>query len=155
MLSSIPGFNPLDASSTSPSFYSNLKLSLDFNKCYLGDTITPVPLKEICSTERNWKKPVPLKETCSTERNFSNDSLLRNCPYAVWKLSESLVPGGSEGKESACNARDLGWIPGSDRFPGEGNGCPLQYSCLESLMNRGTQWVTVHGISKSWTQLHD
>ena len=47
-------------------------------------------------------------------------------------------PGGSEGKASACNAEDLGSILGSGRSPGEGNGNPLQYSCLENLMNRKT-----------------
>ena len=46
-------------------------------------------------------------------------------------------PGGSEGKKSACNARDLGLIPGSGRAPEEGNGSPLQYSCLEDPMDRG------------------
>ena len=46
-------------------------------------------------------------------------------------------PGGSEGKASACNAGDLGSIPGSERSPGEGNGNPLQYSCLENPMDRG------------------
>ena len=45
-------------------------------------------------------------------------------------------PGGSEGKVSACNAGDLGLIPGSGRSPGEGNGNPLQYSCLENPMDR-------------------
>ena len=46
-------------------------------------------------------------------------------------------PGGSEGKASACNAGDLGSIPGSERSPGEGNGNPLLYSCLENPMDRG------------------
>ena len=46
-------------------------------------------------------------------------------------------PGGSDGKESACNAGDLGLIPGSERSPGEGNDNPLQYSCLENSMDRG------------------
>ena len=58
--------------------------------------------------------------------------------------------GGSEGKESTCNAGDLGLIPGSERSPGEGNTNPLQYSCLENSMDRGAWWVTVHGIAKSW-----
>ena len=58
--------------------------------------------------------------------------------------------GGSDGKESACNAGDLDPIPGSGRFPGEGNGNPLQYSCLENLTERGTWRATVHGVSKSW-----
>ena len=53
--------------------------------------------------------------------------------------------------ESACNAGDLGSIPGSGRSPGEGNGNPPQYSCLESPMGRGTWWAIVHGVAKSWT----
>ena len=56
--------------------------------------------------------------------------------------------GGSDGKESACSAGDLGLIPGLGRFPGEGNGNPLQYSCLENLMDRGAWWITVHGVAK-------
>ena len=56
-------------------------------------------------------------------------------------------------KESACNVGDPGSIPGSGRFPGEGNGNPLQYSCLENTMGRGAWWATVHGVTKSWTQL--
>ena len=64
-------------------------------------------------------------------------------------------PGGSDGKESACNAGNPGSIPGSGRFPGEGNGNPLQYSCLEDFMGRGAWWTTVHGVSKSRTQLSD
>ena len=47
-------------------------------------------------------------------------------------------PGGSDGKASACNAGDPGLIPGSGSYPGEGNGNPLQYSCLENSMDRGT-----------------
>ena len=57
-------------------------------------------------------------------------------------------PGGSEVKAPACNAGDLGLIPGSERFPGEGNGNPLQYSCLENPMDRGAWWATVHGVAK-------
>ena len=62
-------------------------------------------------------------------------------------------PGGSEVKASACNAGDLGSIPGSGRSPGEGNGKPLQYSCPENPMDRGAWWATVHGVEKSWTRL--
>ena len=54
-------------------------------------------------------------------------------------------PGGSEVEESACNAGDPGSIPGSGRSPGEGNGNPLQYSCLENPMDAGAWWPTVHG----------
>ena len=60
-------------------------------------------------------------------------------------------PGSSEVKASACNAGDLGLIPGSGRFPGEGNGNPLQYSCLENPMGRGAWWATVYGVTKSDT----
>ena len=54
------------------------------------------------------------------------------------------IPGGSDGKVFACNAGDLGSIPGSGRSPGEGNGNPLQYSCLENSMDEGAWWATVH-----------
>ena len=64
-------------------------------------------------------------------------------------------PGGSNGKESACNAGDLSSIPVSERSPGEGNGNPLQYSCLENSMERGDWLVTLYGVTKSWTQLND
>ena len=60
-------------------------------------------------------------------------------------------PVGSDSKESACNAGDLSSIPGLGRFPGEGNGNLLQYSCLGNPMERGAWWATVHGVAKSWT----
>ena len=63
-------------------------------------------------------------------------------------------PGGSDGKESACNAGDPGSIPRSGRCPGEGNGSSLlQYSCLENSMDGVAWWATVHGVAKSRTQL--
>ena len=64
-------------------------------------------------------------------------------------------PGGSDGKASAYNAGDLGSVPGSGRSPGEGNGNPLQYSCLENPMDGGAWWATVHGVAKSRTRLSD
>ena len=64
-------------------------------------------------------------------------------------------PGVSAGKESVCNARNLGLIPGSGRSPGEGNSNLLQYSFLENSTDRGGWWATVHGVTKSWTQLSD
>ena len=57
-------------------------------------------------------------------------------------------PGGSEVKASACDVGHPGSIPGSGRFPGEGNGNPLQYSCLENPMDGGAWWATVHGVAK-------
>ena len=62
-----------------------------------------------------------------------------------------LFKGFPGGLESACNAGDPGSIPGLGRCPGEGNGYPLQYSCLENPMDRGAWWATVHGIVSSWT----
>ena len=66
-----------------------------------------------------------------------------------------MFSGGSDGKESACNAGDPGLIPGSGRFHREGNGYPLQYSCLENSMDKGAWWATVQGVTKSLTQLSD
>ena len=63
--------------------------------------------------------------------------------------------GGSEVKAFASNAGDLGSIPGSGRSPGEGNGNPLQYSCLENPMDRGAWQATVHRVTKSRTRLSD
>ena len=57
-------------------------------------------------------------------------------------------PGGSDGNESAYNAGDPSLILGLGRYPGEGNGNPLKYSCLENAMDRGTWWATVHGVAK-------
>ena len=58
-------------------------------------------------------------------------------------------PGGSDGKESANNAGDVGSVPGSGRSPGEGNGNVLQYSCQENSMEKGTQQAAVHGATKN------
>ena len=76
--------------------------------------------------------------------------------YHSFLLSSILCmcfPGGSDGKESACNVGDPGLIPGSGRSPGERNGYPLQNSSLENAMDRGAWWTTVHGVTKSQTQL--
>ena len=56
-------------------------------------------------------------------------------------------------KESACNVGDMGSIPGLGRSPGEGNGNPLQYSCLANPMDGGAWWAAVHGVAESQTQL--
>ena len=57
-------------------------------------------------------------------------------------------PGGSDSKESDCNAGDLGSTPESGRSPGEGNNNSLQYSCLGNPMDRGPWWPTVHGVTE-------
>ena len=58
-------------------------------------------------------------------------------------------------KASAYSVGDSGSIPGSGRSSGEGNGNPLQHSCLENPMDRGAWWAILHGVSKSWTQLSE
>ena len=83
---------------------------------------------------------------------------LRGVPEVVGICYMTSVgfPGSSVGKESACNAGDLGSIPGSGRAPGEGNGNPLQYSCLENPMNKGIWRATVRRVAESdmTEQLH-
>ena len=81
--------------------------------------------------------------------------------YSPWNHKESDTteirialfdfPGGSVGKESAYNVGDLGLIPGLGRSPGEGNGNPFQYSCLENSKDRGAWWATVHWVAESHT----
>ena len=80
--------------------------------------------------------------------------------HKVLDMTEQLLfllgfPCGSAGKESACNARDLGSIPGLEKTLAEGNDYPLQYSCLEKSMYRGAWWATVHGVTKCGTLLSD
>ena len=58
-------------------------------------------------------------------------------------------------KSLSANVVDAGWIPGMGRSPGEGNGNPFQYSCLENPMDQGTWWATVHRVAKSRTRLSD
>ena len=88
------------------------------------------------------------QSTCS----WGCDFFISFLKYSLW-FSEH--PGGSEIRASACNAGDLGLISGSGRSPGEGNGNPLQYSCLENPMDGGAWWATVHGVAKSRTRLSD
>ena len=61
-------------------------------------------------------------------------------------------PDGSDGKELACNAGNLGSIPGSGRSPEEGTGYPFLYSCLENPMGGGAWWAALPGAAQSWTQ---
>ena len=72
--------------------------------------------------------------------------------FNYWTTKKDF-PGGSDGKASAYNAGDSGLIPGLGRSPGEGNGNPLQYSCLENPMDGEAWWATVDGVTKSRTRL--
>ena len=86
------------------------------------------------------------KNLNSSETTLYDTVIVDTCHY-------QFVPGGSDGKESACSAGDLGLIPGKERPPGEGNGYPLQYSCLGNPLDTGAWRATVHGVTKSQTQL--
>ena len=77
-------------------------------------------------------------------------AVTRNKYTREYKVNQDF-PGGSDSKASASNAGDPGSIPGSGRSPGEGNGTPLQYSCLENPMDGGAWWATIHRITKSQT----
>ena len=70
-------------------------------------------------------------------------------------LAHNVFPGGSAGKEYICNVGDLVSIPGLGRSSGEGNGNPLQYSCLGNPMDTEAWQATVYGVAKSWPGLRD
>ena len=91
-----------------------------------------------------------------SEIPFRMQFLLRLVRLLTLQIEDSTnneFPGGSVGKASACNVRDPGLIPGWGRCPGEGNGNPFKYSCLENPMDGGAWWSTVHGAAKSRTRL--
>ena len=78
-----------------------------------------------------------------------------NSPYFALFHNCGGCPGGSDGKESACNTGDTASIPGLERSPGERNGFPFQYSCLENPLDREAWQVTVHGVAKSQKPLSE
>ena len=69
------------------------------------------------------------------------------------ELLKENFPGSSDGEEAVCNAGDLGWINGSGRSPGGGNGNPVQYSCLENPSDRGVWWALSHKVAQTRTRL--
>ena len=87
--------------------------------------------------------------------SFPNEKMtLQNDIFDLWSAYEApRLPGGSENEESAGNAGDPGTNPGLRRSPVEGNGYPLQYSCLENSMDGGAWQATVHGVAKRQTWL--
>jgi len=102
-------------------------------------------LSGICSDTGLWQHP-PQSTAKGTE--CGQCSPLKGQSFYVRFSSLLGFPSGSDGKESACSAGDWGLIPGQGRSPGEGNSYPLQYSCLENLIDRGT-WATVHVVTES------
>ena len=93
---------------------------------------------------KTWKNP-----KCPLTEEWMKMWLL---PISVFILYNGMdFPGSSDGKESACNAGDLGLISGSGKLPGGGNGNPLQYTCLENPMDRGAWLATIYGVTESDT----
>ena len=92
-----------------------------------------------------------LSDYCIPIQLFAHCLPCSSCSINISWKSASLVA--QTVKNLPCHVGHLGLIPGSGRSPGEGNGNSLQYSCLENPMDRGAWWATVHGVTKSWTQL--
>ena len=93
------------------------------------------------------------ESTTGPQRKFKNGN---SAVFYEWITEGSETcdfPGGSVGKESACNAGDPGSIPGMGRSPGEGNGNPPPYPCLGNPTDREAWWVIIHGVAKSWSWL--
>ena len=91
--------------------------------------------------------PPPNTSLAITQHRAVLTVLYSGFPLAIYFTG---FPGGSDGKESACKAGDLGLVPVLGRPPGEGKGYSLQYSCLKNSMDKGAWWATVHGVAKSW-----
>ena len=120
-------------------------------------------------TTPTWRTVLTVKLTSQVRRNVPNSAdhgsrplaskaFLSSCSHQTQHTKPWLgvgIPGVSDSKESSCKAGDLGSIPGWGRSPGERNGYPIQYSCLENPMNRGAWWATVCEGAKSQTQLSD
>ena len=105
---------------------SRIKFELIFFHSFL---LLPFLLFRQMETEGKEAKEKKKKRKVEEERAFPDDSVIKNPP---------------------ANAGDSGLIPGSGRSPGEGNGNPLQYFCLENPMDGGAWQATVHGVAKSW-----
>ena len=91
-----------------------------------------------------------MDQTCLSQWLLYSQPFLSNMalPVCEERPYYEYFPGGAEVKAFACNVGDLGSIPGLGRSPGEGNGNPLQYSCLENPMDGGAWWATVHGSQR-------
>ena len=110
-------------------------------------------VKKIVEEAHSWMNCVAIYQDdhCPSGLGWPSKNIYLLTTYYA-PLSKDL-PCSSNGKESACNAGDLGSIPRLERSTGEGNGNPLQYSCLENPMDRGAWQATVHGVAKSQTWL--
>ena len=123
-----------------------------FNSTSQGHPSNIKPLSGTVPGQNNLKFSPNLQSQKPVESVRELDQEGRNIILDQTSLSMGF-PAGSDGKESACNAGDLGSIPGLGRSPGEGNGNPLQYPCMENSMDRGAWQATVHGVTRSQTRL--
>ena len=119
--------------------------------------VTPwtVPIRHLCPWDffrQEYWSGLPFHLHGISPAQGSNPHLLHFCTARrLFTAEPSWVlgfPGSSVGKQSACNAGNQGSLPGWDRSSEEGNGNPLQYSCLENSMDRGAWWATVHGVTE-------
>ena len=127
--------------------YNVCIVELVFIVVFLERTQTPNEIIPVTSQQDTTSAPSLFQHEIGFEKNFF---LLRQT-LSLELLQIDPSSGDSEGKESACNAGDPGLIPGSGRSPGEVNGNPLQYPCLENSMDRGGWRATVHGVTKNQT----
>ena len=130
-------------------------LSLGVRVCTRVHAVCVCVFVCVCVCVRAHGRVVPITEVGS-KFGGENKFALRPVEYeefiGCWiNLYIRGFPSGSDGKESACNAGDLGSIPGSRRSPGDGYGNPLQDSCLGNPMDRGVWWATAHGVAESQT----
>ena len=119
-------------------------------------SVPPAPLPGTFSFQKLGVPRMFIWKHCHVERaSQSSQDTCKQSPGLSSLLFGGWPPGGGlpwwpDGKDSACNAEDLGLIPGLGRSPGEGNGHPLQYSCLENSMDRGAWQAIVHGVAERY-----
>ena len=130
-------------------FKKSVKLAVLLKKAFIGIIILHYP------PNPSWGGRV--KGQKARVSSFAKEGSQRiKRAFYLWATRGFLgFPGGLAVKNPPANARDMGSIPGSGRSPGEGNGNPLQYSCLKNAMDREAWWPTVHGVEKSRTQLRE
>ena len=147
--------HPLLLPSTFPSirvFSNEVALRIRWPKYYSFSISISNEYPWLISFRIDWFDPLAVQGTLKSLLQY-HSSKLSVLQCSVFFMAHLLH--GSDGKEFACNAGDLVSIPGLGRSPGEGNGYPLQYSCLKNSMNRGAWQATVHGVTKSQTLLCD
>ena len=145
---------------------------MDIHMAHIGASLLAQMVKRLSAVQDTWVWSLGWEDPLEKEMATHSSILAWKMPWMeepgrlqsmglqrVWHdWGTSLSPDSSVSKESACGAADrgdTGLIPRSGRSPGEGNGNPLQYTCLENPMDRGAWLATVHGVAESRTQLSD